>query len=122
MFDYFANPSRFMRIANRLLLPLVVLSVITGIIGLYLGLFVAPADYQQGDTVRIIYIHVPSAWLALFAGNCPRRGGFCPFDAGDRRFMGKADVGRMVGLGCPPNLDVDPVLFLSWLYRLGQRV
>ena len=66
MFDYFANPSRFMRIANRLLLPLVVLSVITGIIGLYLGLFVAPADYQQGDTVRIIYIHVPSAWLALF--------------------------------------------------------
>ena len=66
MFDYFANPSRFMRIANWLLLPLVILSVITGIIGLYLGLFVAPADYQQGDTVRIIYIHVPSAWLALF--------------------------------------------------------
>ena len=66
MFDYFANPSRFMRIANRLLLPLVALSVITGTIGLYLGLFVAPADYQQGDTVRIIYIHVPSAWLALF--------------------------------------------------------
>jgi len=33
MFDYFANPSRFMRIANRLLLPLVILSVITGIIG-----------------------------------------------------------------------------------------
>ena len=66
MFDYFANPSRFMRIANRLLLPLVILSLSTGAIGLYLGLFVAPADYQQGDTVRIIYIHVPSAWLALF--------------------------------------------------------
>ena len=66
MFDYFANPSRFMRIANRLLLPLVIISLSTGAIGLYLGLFVAPADYQQGDTVRIIYIHVPSAWLALF--------------------------------------------------------
>ena len=66
MFDYFANPSRFMRVANRLLLPLVILSLSTGAIGLYLGLFVAPADYQQGDTVRIIYIHVPSAWLALF--------------------------------------------------------
>jgi heme exporter protein C len=66
MFDYFANPSRFMRIANRLLLPLVILSLTTGAIGLYFGLFVAPADYQQGDTVRIIYIHVPSAWLALF--------------------------------------------------------
>ena len=66
MFDYFANPSRFMLIANRLLLPLVILSLGTGAIGLYFGLFVAPADYQQGDTVRIIYIHVPSAWLALF--------------------------------------------------------
>ena len=54
-----------MRAATRLLLPLVILSLTTGTIGLYLGLFVAPADYQQGDTVRIIYIHVPSAWLAL---------------------------------------------------------
>ena len=62
MFNYFANPSRFMRNANRLFLPLVILSLVTGAIGLYLGLFVAPADYQQGDTVRIIYIHVPSAW------------------------------------------------------------
>ena len=35
--------------------------------GLYLGLFVAPADYQQGDAFRIMYIHVPSAWLSLFA-------------------------------------------------------
>ena len=67
MFDYFANPSRFMRIANQLLLPLVILSLTTGAIGLYFGLFVAPADYQQGDTVRIIYIHVPSAWLAYSA-------------------------------------------------------
>ena len=66
MFDYLANPSRFMRSANRLLLPLVVVSSICAAIGLYLGLFVSPADYQQGDTVRIIYIHVPAAWLALF--------------------------------------------------------
>tara|TARA_X000000368_G_scaffold393361_1_gene358996 strand:+ start:283 stop:1008 length:726 start_codon:yes stop_codon:yes gene_type:complete len=35
--------------------------------GLYLGLFVAPPDYQQGDAFRIIYVHVPSAWLSLFA-------------------------------------------------------
>jgi heme exporter protein C len=34
--------------------------------GLYLGLFVAPADYQQGETVRIMYVHVPSAWMAMF--------------------------------------------------------
>ena len=34
--------------------------------GLYLGLVVAPADYQQGESYRIIYIHVPSAWMSLF--------------------------------------------------------
>jgi heme exporter protein C len=34
--------------------------------GLYLGLVVAPADYQQGDTVRIMFVHVPSAWMAMF--------------------------------------------------------
>ena len=66
MFDYLANPSRFMRFANRLSLPLVIIAVITGAIGLYQGLVTSPADYQQGDTVRIIYIHVPAAWLALF--------------------------------------------------------
>jgi heme exporter protein C len=66
MFDYLANPSRFMRSADRLLLPLVIISSICGVLGLYLGLLISPADYQQGDTVRIIYIHVPAAWLALF--------------------------------------------------------
>ena len=66
MFDYLANPSRFMRSANRLLLPLVILSSTCAAVGLYLGLVISPADYQQGDTVRIIYIHVPAAWLALF--------------------------------------------------------
>ena len=35
-------------------------------VGLYLG-FVAPADYQQGDSVRIMYVHVPAAWLAMAA-------------------------------------------------------
>lgn len=34
--------------------------------GSYLGLFVAPADYQQGDSYRIIFVHVPAAWLSLF--------------------------------------------------------
>ena len=56
------------------------------------------------------------------AGNCPGWRGFCPFDAGYRFVVGKTDVGRMVGLGCPPDFNVDPVLFLSWLYRLGQWV
>ncbi len=35
-------------------------------VGLYLALFVAPPDYQQGESVRIMFVHVPAAWLALF--------------------------------------------------------
>ena len=64
MFDYLANPARFMRIADRLFWPLVVIA--TGLIGagLYYGLLNSPADYQQGETVRIMYVHVPAAWIA----------------------------------------------------------
>ncbi|MGH8610032.1 MAG: cytochrome c biogenesis protein CcsA, partial [Gammaproteobacteria bacterium] len=36
-----------------------------GFVGLYLGLFVAPPDYQQGDSYRIMFVHVPSAWMSL---------------------------------------------------------
>jgi len=66
MFDYLANPSRFTRLSDRLFMPVSIITVICLGAGLYLGLFASPADYQQGDTVRIIYIHVPAAWLALF--------------------------------------------------------
>ncbi len=36
------------------------------LVGLYLGLVVAPADYEQGDSYRIIFVHVPSAWMSMF--------------------------------------------------------
>ena len=62
---YFANPGRFMRISEKLLRPLAFLTPMTFFIGLYFVFLASPPDYQQGDTVRIMYIHVPSAWLAL---------------------------------------------------------
>ncbi|MGB2235485.1 MAG: heme transporter HemC, partial [Candidatus Puniceispirillum sp.] len=65
MFDFLANPTRFMRIADWLFRPLLLVTTVTMAYGLYLGLFASPPDYQQGETVRIIYIHVPAAWLAL---------------------------------------------------------
>lgn len=58
---YFAGFSR--RLAPWFAVPAVLLCVV----GLYAGLVLAPADYQQGDAFRIIYVHVPSAWLSLFA-------------------------------------------------------
>jgi len=62
----FANPARFMRLSNALLPWSVGLAVVLIGVGLYLGLVVAPADYQQGESVRIMFVHVPAAWMALF--------------------------------------------------------
>ncbi len=62
-----ANPKRFM-VLSRAVLPWVAgLTVIFAVAGLYLGLFVAPPDYQQGESVRIMYVHVPASWAALFS-------------------------------------------------------
>jgi len=66
MFNYFANPRRFMKLATVLSPWLAGATVVLAAAGLYLGLFASPADYQQGETVRIMYVHVPAAWMALF--------------------------------------------------------
>lgn len=65
-FHWFANPARFMRLAGYLQPWIMMLGLAAGGAGLYYGLFESPPDYQQGETVRIMYIHVPSAWMAMF--------------------------------------------------------
>jgi heme exporter protein C len=62
----FANPTRFSRTSARIVPWSAALTVVLTVWGLYLALFASPADYQQGETVRIMYIHVPAAWMALF--------------------------------------------------------
>src|SRR5438132_114623 len=59
------NPSRFLSLVERVLPWLVVATAFAFLIGLYQALFVAPDDYQQGATVKIMFIHVPSAWLGM---------------------------------------------------------
>ena len=66
MFNWLANPNRFSKLTGNLQLPLIILSTTMILLGLYYGLFDSPEDYQQGDAVRIMYVHVPSAWLASF--------------------------------------------------------
>ena len=66
MFDWLANPNRFNRITEKIQPYILLIAIITLIPGLYFGLFDSPKDYQQGDAVRIMYVHVPSAWLASF--------------------------------------------------------
>ena len=67
-----ANPNVFNRLANRVMMPLVALTLLAFSAGLYGAFFLSPADYQQGESVRIMFIHVPAAWLALFV-----YGGMC---------------------------------------------
>lgn len=60
----YANPTRFMQLSGTLVPWLAAAAIATLAAGLYLG-FTAPPDYQQGDTVRVMFIHVPAAWTAM---------------------------------------------------------
>jgi heme exporter protein C len=60
-----ANPHRFFAIVNRVLPLLWIATLMAFVLGLYLSFFNSPADYQQGETVRIMYVHVPASTLAL---------------------------------------------------------
>ncbi len=62
----YVSPQHFHALALRWAVPVLVASGILMLVGLYGGLVQAPRDYQQGDSFRIIYVHVPAAWLSLF--------------------------------------------------------
>lgn len=66
MLHRFANPTRFLRIAAVVQPWMAWSTILLAGAGLYLGLFGSPADYQQGESVRIMYVHVPAAWMAMF--------------------------------------------------------
>jgi heme exporter protein C len=61
----YANPTQFMALSARLLPWLIGLSTVVLAAGLYMTFFRAPPDYQQGHTVKIMFVHVPSAWLGM---------------------------------------------------------
>jgi heme exporter protein C len=62
----YASPANFKRLSDRLLPWAVGGAALFLGAGLWNALFVSPADYQQGETVRIMYVHVPAAWMAMF--------------------------------------------------------
>src|SRR5580700_7386912 len=64
-FARFANPGKFMRFSARLMPWLGVAALASFAAGIYLALYASPPDYQQGETVRIMYVHVPAAWMGL---------------------------------------------------------
>jgi heme exporter protein C len=65
-FHKLASPKHFYRISGKLIPWLGGLTALLLLSGLYLGLFKAPPDYQQGESYRIIFVHVPSAWMSMF--------------------------------------------------------
>ena len=65
MFKIFINPSKFENFSNIISKPLFFVGIITLVIGLIFSFFISPNDYQQGSTVRIMYVHVPAAWLSM---------------------------------------------------------
>ena len=64
---HLANPKRFLKLADLVLPWVAGLAMLSLLGGLGLGLFVSPPDYQQGESVRIMYVHVPSAWVGIGA-------------------------------------------------------
>ena len=62
----FGSPRYFYDFAGIVLPWTTGLCLVLFIVGLYMGLVTAPADYQQGDSYRIIFVHVPSAWMSMF--------------------------------------------------------
>ena len=62
---FLINPNKFNKVADNFFKPILVLSIMFFALGLLFAFYLSPDDYQQGSTVRIMYVHVPSAWLAL---------------------------------------------------------
>lgn len=67
MVEKYANPARFETLAKSLIPITACLALVFFAVGLYIGLFASPPDYQQKETVRIMYIHVPAAWFGMGA-------------------------------------------------------
>jgi heme exporter protein C len=62
----YSSPSSFYFLAGRLIPWFAGLATVLTAVGLYIGFFVAPTDFQQGEAYRIIFIHVPAAWMSMF--------------------------------------------------------
>ncbi|HZS66863.1 MAG TPA: heme ABC transporter permease [Burkholderiales bacterium] len=63
---WFASPQTFSPLAATIARIAAVLALVFALAGLYVGFFVAPSDAQQGEVYRIIFIHVPAAWMSMF--------------------------------------------------------
>jgi heme exporter protein C len=61
----YASPQAFFPVAGKLIPWFFCAAIVLGVVGLYIGFFVAPTDHQQGEAYRIIFLHVPAAWMSM---------------------------------------------------------
>src|SRR5258706_6636897 len=62
----YSSPQAFYPLAGSMVPWFMGIAVVLGLIGLHIAFFVAPTDFQQGESYRIIFIHVPAAWMGMF--------------------------------------------------------
>src|SRR5437588_3477967 len=62
----YASPTAFYPLAGKIIPWFAIPAAILFVVGLYIGFFVAPTDFQQGDAYRVLFIHVPAAWMGMF--------------------------------------------------------
>ena len=62
----YSSPASFYFLAGKMIPLFSIAAVVLCVVGLYIGFFVAPTDFQQGEAYRIIFIHVPAAWMSMF--------------------------------------------------------
>ena len=62
----YSSPATFYPLAGKMVPWFTAIAVILIVIGLYMGFFVAPTDYKQGEGYRIIFVHVPASWMSMF--------------------------------------------------------
>ena len=62
----YSSPASFYSLAGKLIPIFSIAAVILFVVGLYISFFVAPTDFQQSEAYRIIFIHVPAAWMSMF--------------------------------------------------------
>jgi heme exporter protein C len=94
-FHQYAAPMHFHRLSRKLSPWLFGLSAVLFVAGLVGGLILAPADYQQGESFRIIYVHVPSAWLSMFCY-------MVMASAGASGLIWKVKMGDIMARACAP--------------------
>ena len=142
----FANPAQFTKLATSILPWTSSFAAVCFLFGLYFGIFDSPADYQQGETVRIMYVHVPAAWMSLFTYSlmaaasasfliwkhsladiaarslAPIGAAFTAITLITVRPMGTTYVGNVVGMGCAFNVSSCPIFFIPRIYGFGKRI